>query len=719
VTRTQPDPDRAEDQVFLLRSVLDNVGDRADEIERELRNRETLLSRIMDTATVAIFLVDRAGIITHANQCMAEMFACPLARLIGSEYVAHVHPDERATSRARMLALLASDIQLVDLERRYWRDDGSEFWGRLTGRRFQDAHGNEMGLVGVIADINERKLASQRHAGVVESSMDGFLVVGPDGRLRECNQALCTLTGYAREEVMQLALHDLHATEMPEDVAARIAKIVDEGHQRFETRWRRHDDRLVDVEITASYLSAGREICLFARDITVLKAHHLELDRIAHFDPLTGVPNRSLLSDRMRQAVAQSQRSGDMMAVCYLDLDGFKPINDSFGHAAGDRVLVEIAKRLQDCLRGSDTVARMGGDEFVLLLQGIERSDECQTALTRILDAIAQPMQVGDREFALSASLGAALYPKDDVDTDTLLRHADQAMYIAKQSGRNRFHFFDPEHDRIARERTERLSRIAQALRDDEFILYYQPQVDMRSGRVQGVEALIRWQHPQRGLLPPADFLSVIEDNDLIVDIGDWVIARALDQLDEWRERGLDLRIAVNIAARHLLRSDFVTRLRSHLAAHPQINPQSLELEVLETAALADLKSVSAVIRECGEIGVAFSLDDFGTGYSSLAYLKALPAETLKIDQTFVRDMLVDVEDRAIVEGVIGLARVFRRGVIAEGVETADHGTILLGLGCHHAQGYGIARPMPAVDIPAWVTSWRPDPAWCSGVKAS
>ncbi|HEX5804137.1 MAG TPA: PAS domain S-box protein [Azospira sp.] len=820
----------------------EDIGE-ARRVENALKDREALLSKIFDTASVAIFLVDPRGIITHANQCMAEMFGCPLPELIGREYVTCVHPDERETARARMLGLLASKVASVDLERLYWRDDGREFWGRLTGRRFQDALGSELGLVGVIADISEGKLArqrieaeqqrfrdlvdstsgivwegdartfvftfvsqeaerllgypvedwyrpgfwvehlhpddrdwavdycaactgrlenhdfeyrfvardgrtvwlrdivkvveedgvprwlrgvmvditaskraSQRHASVVESAMDGFVVFGPDGRVREHNRTFCALTGYAADEVLALRFGDFDAMQQtPDEIAARLRRIVGEGGDRFETRWRRKDGEIIDVEITATYLSLGDEICAFARDITVLKEHDRQLDRIAHYDPLTGVPNRTLLADRMKQALAQAKRSVSLLAICYLDLDGFKPINDNFGHDTGDRVLVEVALRLQDCLRASDTISRVGGDEFVLLLQDIDNMEECKQTLARILGEIARPMEVDGHDIRLSGSLGVALYPKDEADSDTLLRHADQAMYLAKQDGRNRFHLFDPEHDRIARERTERLARIAQALREREFVLYYQPQVDMRSGRVAGAEALIRWQHPQRGLLPPADFLSVIEDSELIVDVGDWVIASALAQLDAWRRAGLRLRVGVNVAARHLLHPAFAERLRAQLAAFPEVPPQALELEILETAALEDLERVSRVIRECRALGVSFSLDDFGTGYSSLAYLKSLPAETVKIDQTFVRDMLVDAEDRAIVEGVIGLARVFRRGVIAEGVETAAHGALLLRLGCDLAQGYGIARPMPAAGLPAWIEAWRPDPGWRDG----
>ncbi|MDP2170565.1 MAG: GGDEF domain-containing phosphodiesterase [Rhodocyclaceae bacterium] len=304
------------------------------------------------------------------------------------------------------------------------------------------------------------------------------------------------------------------------------------------------------------------------------------------------------------------------------------------------------------------------------------------------------------------------LFPLDDADPDTLLRHADQAMYGAKQEGRNRYHLFDPQRDRAVRAHRLAQDRIAVALAAEEFVLHYQPKVNMRQGSVIGVEALIRWQHPQRGLLPPLDFLPLIEDTDLIVAVGEWVIDAALRQWQLWQEQGLDLTVSVNIAARHLSRENFVARLAELLRAHPAVPPHRLELEVLETAALEDIGRVAAIIEECRTLGVSFALDDFGTGYSSLTYIKRLPAETLKIDQSFVRNMLRDPEDCAIVEGVIGLARVFHRAVVAEGVETIEHGALLLRLGCDIAQGYGIARPMPAAALIDWVRNWRPDPAW-------
>ena len=333
--------------------------------------------------------------------------------------------------------------------------------------------------------------------------------------------------------------------------------------------------------------------------------------------------------------------------------------------------------------------------------------------LNRLLTAAALPVTIGDHVFKVSASLGVTFYPQaDDVDADYLLRQADQAMYQAKLSGKNRYHIFDTEQDRNTRGRHESLEHIRTALAAREFVLYYQPKVNMRTGLVIGAEALIRWQHPERGLLPPGIFLPVIEDHPLAIKIGEWVIDAALTQMERWRAVGLDLPVSVNVGALQLLHVDFVDRLREILADHPTLSPENLEIEIIETSALEDLDRVSQIIQDCQAIGVNFALDDFGTGYSSLTYLKRLSVNQLKIDQSFVHDMLDDPDDLSILGGVLGLATAFRRQVIAEGVETIAHGSMLLQLGCELAQGYGIGRPMPADDLPAWALSWRPDSRW-------
>jgi len=495
------------------------------------------------------------------------------------------------------------------------------------------------------------------------------------------------------------------------------AELLQQGHCHREI-WNRRKNG--EVYAIAQTISAVRDaqgriehfVSLFS-DVTVLKAHEDQLKHIAHFDALTHLPNRILLADRLHQAMSQAQRRGQMVAVAFLDLDGFKAVNDRYGHGVGDQMLVALADRMQEAMRDGDTLARLGGDEFVAVLSELSTVSACVPVLTRLLAAAAQPWSHGALQLQLSASLGVTFFPQlEDIDADQLLRQADQAMYQAKLAGKNRYHIFDAEHDRSVRGLHESLQRIRAALRQQEFLLVYQPKVDMRANRVVGAEALIRWQHPERGLLPPLVFLPMIEDHVLAVELGEWVIAEALRQIMRWRSQGLVLPVSVNVGARQLQQADFVDRLRALLAEQADLPPGLLTIEVLETSALEDVQHVSQVIEACKGMGVEFALDDFGTGYSSLTYLKRLPVAQLKIDQSFVRDMLDNPVDLAILQGVIGMARAFRCEVIAEGVETQRHSQQLLALGCELAQGYGIARPMAAALLPDWVEAWTRDPRW-------
>ncbi len=438
-----------------------------------------------------------------------------------------------------------------------------------------------------------------------------------------------------------------------------------------------------------------------------------QLERLAHYDPLTGLPNRALLADRMSQAMMQSQRRGQRLAMAFLDLDGFKDVNDTHGHAAGDQLLVTLAQRMKEALREGDTLARLGGDEFVAVLLDLDELDDTTLILNRLLTAAAQPVLYGETMLQVSASLGVSFYPQAQMmDADQLMRQADQAMYQAKQAGKNCFRIFDSEQDRSLRERHESMQSIRQAMAANEFVLQYQPKVNLRSGAVIGVEAFIRWIHPERGMLPPAQFLPMVEDHPLAVELGQWVIACAVAQIERWQQSGLNLPVSVNIGARHLHRADFVRCLREQLAKHPQVKPAGLALELLETSAFENLDHVCEVIAACREIGIQCALDDFGTGYASLTYLKKLPVAQLKIGQSFVRGMLDNPKDRAILKSIIELAAVFELQVIAKGVETVAHGVKLLQLGCELGQGYAIAHPMLAAELPDWIANWRPDPAW-------
>ncbi len=553
---------------------------------------------------------------------------------------------------------------------------------------------------------------------VIDNTIEGVLISDTEGKIIDVNRAFTEITRYEKSEVVGKTPRILKSGRQgPEFYEAMWQTLLIRGHWRGEVWNRRKDGEIYPELLTISAVrdesGATTHYAAVFSDITQIKQQQRQLESIAHFDTLTGLPNRLLLADRLQQALARTQRTDHLLAVCYLDLDDFKPVNDTLGRDAGDQLLVEIAARLKHCVRGDDTVARLGGDEFVLLLTELERIDICEAVIERILKSIAKPFVVAGKSITVSASIGMTFYPMDDADPDTLLRHADQAMYKSKQSGRNCYHMFDAEQDRRTRVHHETLARIEEGLGRGEFVLHYQPQVDLRRGCIVGVEALVRWQHPERGLLPPGEFLPDIEHHDLIVTLGEWVIAAALKQLGEWRKSGLDVMISVNIAARHLQREDFMPRLRELLAAHPKTPAAGhLELEVVESTALEDMSRVPRIIEDCRALGIGFAIDDFGIGYSSLTYFKRLPVDTLKIDQSFIRDMLKDPDDLAIVEGVIGLSEVFRRNVIAEGVETVAHGIALLGLGCELAQGYGIARPMPAAVFETWAKEWKPDPAW-------
>ncbi|WP_161782406.1 EAL domain-containing protein [Methylobacter tundripaludum] len=569
-------------------------------------------------------------------------------------------------------------------------------------------------------DISKRKQVQEEQrmaASVFASTQEGILITDAQRNIIDMNPAFGSITGYSRDEILgkkpSLLKSGLHDTSFYENMWRAINR---QGYWRGEVWNRKKGGEIFAEWLTISAVADQQgKITHYigtSSDITQLKEQERKLELMAHYDPLTGVPNRILLADRMHLAFAQTKRDHCLMAVGYLDLDGFKPVNDRLGHEAGDQLLIEVALRIKNALREGDTIARLGGDEFVFLLLGLEKVEDCETTLHRLLEVISEPVSLKNQAVSVSASIGISIFPEDNTDPDTLLRHADQAMYQAKQEGKNCFHIYNLELDRQLHSHREALNRIEQAFENEEFELFFQPKVDMQQGIVFGAEALIRWRHPERGLVMPGDFLPLLENHDIITRLDAWVIDKALQHMENWQSQGLQLQISVNVTARSLQTDDFILQLYYAFERHPSIKPAHFELEILETQALLDLSLTSQVIKDCQTLGVQFALDDFGTGYSSLSYLKHLPAETLKIDQTFVRNMLENEDDLAIVQGVIGLAESFRRQVIAEGVESIEHGSALLQMGCHHAQGYGIAKPMPASELADWVNEWRAPTEW-------
>jgi len=572
-----------------------------------------------------------------------------------------------------------------------------------------------------IIDISDRKNAEDKlklSSKVFNETSEGISITDKEGAIIDVNPAFSAITGYSREEIIGKNSSILSSGKHSALFFAEMWKELNEnGHWQGEV-WNRNKQGVLYAELLSistifdDYENIVNFIGIFT-DITHSKQQQDTLKKMAHYDVLTQLPNRVLLADRFKQALAHSHRKENQFAICFLDLDGFKPINDIHGHEVGDEMLVEVAKRIKKTIREEDTASRQGGDEFVLLLGDIDSFTQCEDMLDRLLESLSQPYVINDLSLSISASIGVSMFPIDNIDLDALVRYADQAMYQAKKAGRNRYHLFNSKQNQLDIQRNNKLQEIELALANDDLCLYYQPKVNMATGEVFGAEALIRWNHPEKGIIPPLQFLPVLEGTDLEIQVGNWVINEALKQLNDWVKKGIDISVSVNISSFHLQHSSFVDNLEMSLAQYPEVLSKKLQLEILESSALSNLEAISQIIKTCiSDSGVSVALDDFGTGYSSLTHLRNLPAQTIKIDQTFVRDVLDDPDDLAIIDGVIGLSNSFDREIIAEGVETTEHGLILLIMGCVEAQGYGIARPMPALDFQNWLANYTPNQSW-------
>ncbi|MCU0920395.1 MAG: EAL domain-containing protein [Burkholderiaceae bacterium] len=623
-----------------------------------------------------------------------------------SSWLSRVHDDDRPGLQQSMERLRAGTQSRAQCEIRVPCEDG---WRWLDAQLLvveRDHQGQASRLIATLSDSSERHDAQERQrlsSSLFQHLHEGLLIADADLRVLDVNPAYTQILGTTRQELIGSVPPMLRPS--PPDPLVRQQRLLmwsalrSTGSWRGEVVERRRNGEACALQVTISTVNDAdgrvRYHVLVISDITEQRQQRDRLERQAHFDELTRLPNRARLMEMLAEAMTAADADGYLLTVCYLDLDRFKPVNDRFGHAAGDRLLVELAGRLRSALRSnevwSDAAGRLGGDEFVLLLRATTM-EESRLAVERVLRVVAQPYVIDPNvdPVQVTASMGATVYPIDRSDADTLLRHADHAMYGAKQAGRNGYQFFDPENRRRNEERVMAIGRVQEALDKSEFTLYYQPKVDMRRGVVLGLEALVRWDHPQHGLIAPMQFLPLIENTGLSSRVGDWVLGQALEHLAMWRRAGHDISVSVNVSARHLQEPDFALRLSELLARYPDAPATALELEVLETAAHADIEATSALLARCRAIGVRFALDDFGTGYSTLTYLKQLPVDVLKIDRSFVHHMLDDAQDRAIVEGVIGLARTFQCVVVAEGVESPAQARTLLDMGCNDAGRGGV-----------------------------
>jgi diguanylate cyclase (GGDEF)-like protein/PAS domain S-box-containing protein len=679
-----------------------------DITERKLA--EPLLSEVgpdfrafFDSSADAI-MVMRDGWIIEANPAALKLFGYNSKAMIGGQYPEQLSPPcqpDGQPSRDKALAMIAL-MQQTGHQRFEWlhlNHVRQQFWTEVSLTRVR---ANDDWLVyAVIRDISGRKAAEQSlhlAAQVFESGCEAVMITDQHQKIISINQAFTALTGYPAEQVIgntpQLFCSGKHDNAFYQKLWADLKA---NGRWQGEIWDRHHDGHHYPLWLSITAVRDSEErvtnyIAMFS-DISVRKASEEYTRHLAEHDFLTDLPNRVLLLDRMGQALGTAHRNQTQIAVLYLDLDRFKYINDSLGHTVGDKLLQTVAERLRKCVRGVDTVSRHGGDEFVVMLADIGGVGQAAHIATNIMLALAQPYRIDDFEFAITASIGISIYPDDGDDIETLIRNADTAMYHAKESGRNSYQFYSDEMNVRIMERITLENSLKKALGNQEFVLQYQPELEMRSGKVIGAEALIRWNHPDFGLLTPSRFIAIAEDCGLLVPIGDWVLRNACRQARVWRDKGWPMVVSVNISILQFRHKNLLQSIADALDA-AGLEPGYLELEITEELLMDNAGSALDTLNALKRIGVRLAIDDFGTGYSSLNYLRRFPIDKLKIDQSFVHDISDDPDDTAIISAIIVMARSLHFKVIAEGVETDAQFSFLAAQGCDECQGNYLGPPM-------------------------
>jgi diguanylate cyclase (GGDEF)-like protein/PAS domain S-box-containing protein len=658
--------------------------------------------RALHEASFGGIAVHENAIILECNQGLAEITGFSMSELVGMDGLLLVAPEWRDLVMRHLRDGYPRAYEIEGL-----RKDGTLYPMEVRGKTIP--YQGRSVRVTEFRDISDRRRAEQRQrlaATVFEAARESIIVTDPSGEIVAVNPAFTALSGYAEAEVLGQNPRLLKSGRQSDAYYAALWRTVtEEGAWHGEFWNRRKDGGLYLALATISQVrDAAGQIAHYvgiATDITHQKEAEQRIEHLAYYDALTDLPNRTLLAQRAELAVALAERRGELLAVLFLDLDRFKDVNDSLGHAEGDILLVRVAARLKGLVRDADTVCRLGGDEFVLLLADTDRFGALRVA-EKLLAGFRQPFGVGGHSLRVTVSIGIAVYPFDGATFDDLLKNADTALYRAKQDGRNTQVFYASEMNVAAIERLTLESELRAAIECDHLVAYFQPKVQLADGRLAGAEALVRWNHPERGVISPGRFIPVAEASDLIVDLGDWMLTAVCRQLALWREAGLpDLTVAVNLAARHFRDPGLVARLEGLLAAHG-LNARALELELTESTLLEASERTVETLRALQLLGIGLAIDDFGTGYSNLGYLKRLPITALKIDQSFVRDLVADPDDRILSATIVSLGHSLGLKVVAEGVETEEQRRILLEQGCDLAQGYRFGHPMPADRFAEW-----------------
>jgi len=702
------------DEVALLSRNVDEMAESVSLSQAKLQEQGAYIELLLDSTAEAIYGVDTSGLCTFANPaCLRMLGYTSEDDLVGKQIhdlIHHSHADGSPYPSEACPILLSGNrgTDIHNDKEVLWRRDGSsfpvEYWSHPMYKE-----GRIIGAVVTFVDISERKQNEQsmlRFRAALDSSVDAiYLFDAREMKFVDANYAGWNVLGYNREELLRIGPLDLVSQESSRTLSREIEQLLEypSSSTVIETVHQRRDGSTFPVEISLQSLAAhdnndknAHLVVALARDITEHKQNEAELNRLAYYDILTGLPNRLLFNDRLHQAALDAKRRKRFVALILLDIDRFKVVNDTMGHIAGDMLLKEMANRLRQSVREGDTIARLGGDEFALIFTDIIDVSDAANLAQSLLAKLSVPMEIDNREVFSSASIGITLYPEDTDDVETLVKFADSAMYHAKEQGRNNYQFYSQEMTVTAQERLRMESSLRRALERNELFLHYQPQVEISSGRILGVEALLRWSDNDGNFIPPDQFIPLAEETGLIVPIGEWVLQQSCSQLKTWHNEGhRQLTMSVNVASRQFKDVHFGHTVRKTIESL-SIPAHALELEITESVLMENSDLIMRMLKELKSSGVSLAIDDFGTGYSSLSYLKRFPIDRVKIDQSFVRDLCIDIEDVAIVKAIIAMSNTLRLRVIAEGVETEEQLDLLRIEGCCEYQGYLFARPMDA-----------------------
>ncbi|MDP1593806.1 MAG: EAL domain-containing protein [Gallionella sp.] len=699
---------RVNDEVCIL-SITRDITE-FNRLALALADSEKAYRATFDQAAVGIARVAPDGSWLEVNQKLAEMVAYTHDELLQLTFQDITHPDDLDADLDNVSRMLDGSLDTYAMEKRYVRKSGEVIWVNLTVALVRTEDGSPDYFIAVVEDINARKLnEAQLHklSMAVEQSPNSIVITDLEANIEYANLAFCSVSGYTIEEMLGKNPRILQSGKTPQatyrDMWAQL--VQGEAWHGELVNHRKDGSEYTEMVIIAPVRDASGKVTNYLatkENITEKKQSEARIQQLAYFDQLTGLPNRSQLNDRFNYLLSLAQRHSKPLTVMFLDLDHFKNINDSLGHSIGDKLLMEIARRLKDVLRDQDTLSRLGGDEFILVLPETGEEGSRDVAL-KLISSVVQPCQIEQYELVTTVSIGIALYPHDGQDFETLSRNADAAMYRVKQSTRNDYRFFTEEMQQHSVRALLLVNALRHALTRNELELYYQPQLAMQDGRIVGAEALLRWLHPELGMISPAEFIPIAEESGQIMQIGEWVLRTAVNQLKRWMDEGMPpMVVAVNLSAVQF-RHPNLLNLVTQILEEAQLAPEYLELELTEATAMDDPNAAIEVMNKLHESGIRMSIDDFGTGYSSLSYLKKFKVYKLKIDQSFVRDLSDDQEDKAIVTAIINMASSLGMHTIAEGVETASQLAFLRLQGCDESQGYYFSKPLTVSQFAAFV----------------